>query len=169
MPNAITDSNRITKIFDRLYTSGMAPLRAIDPDALNKFGIIVSITENAVSSLREFTNENDIEYRHFTSKDSTRSRIGRLFNPIYDILLSHYISGRTTGKNILIHSENGISRPTTILIAFLLKYLSEYCETVDANINNTDLLLHNVQLRRAAAQPNTGFMNALYKYEGELF
>lgn len=157
--------SKICKVFDRLYISGMSPLRTIDPDALNKFSIIISITETAVPSLQEFANENGIEYKHFKSKDSVRSPIGRLFDSIYDTMAEHYISG----KNILIHSENGISRPTTVLIAFLLKYLNKYCDAVNKAVNNVDLLLQNIQLKFPDAQPNTGFMKALYKYEADLF
>ena len=52
-------SNKIVKVFDGLYTSGMAPLKTIDPDDLTKFSIILSITEKPVPSLKEFANNND--------------------------------------------------------------------------------------------------------------
>jgi predicted protein tyrosine phosphatase len=161
-----TDHANITKVFDRMYISGINPLSVIDPDALSKFSLIISITEKPIPSLREFAKTNDIEYLQFTSKDSIRSRINRHFPNTYDAILPHYI--KHDDRNILIHCMEGKSRSVTILIAFLLKYLSNYCESIDKEKNNTDMLLHNIKLKRPVAQPNPAFMKALYNYEKEL-
>ena len=65
---------------------------------------------------------------------------------------------KLSGKNILIHCQLGISRSTTCLIAYMIKYLGY--TTVTA--------LQYIKTKRPHIMPNFGFLQQLKNYEQQI-
>ncbi|EEB98758.1 hypothetical protein MPER_01682, partial [Moniliophthora perniciosa FA553] len=60
------------------------------------------------------------------------------------------------GESVLIHCQQGISRSTAILIAYLIRYQNQ----------SYDSALAMIKKKRACAKPNEGFEGALRNWEG---
>ena len=65
---------------------------------------------------------------------------------------------KLSGRNILIHCQLGISRSTTCLIAYMIKYLGY--TTLSA--------LQHIKRKRPQVMPNFGFIHQLKNYENKL-
>ena len=62
------------------------------------------------------------------------------------------------GKNVLVHCRQGISRSSTIVIAYLMRYYNFSLDRAYITTNN----------RRPVVRPNNGFWKKLKQYEKEL-
>ena len=73
----------------------------------------------------------------------------------FDIVGSYIIINLKQNKKVLVHCKAGISRSSTLVIAFLIKF----CKM------NLQRALDYVKRKRHIAQPNEGFMEQLKIYE----
>lgn len=131
-------------IKDKLYLSGILPIFYNGP-YLKKYGIthVISITEFKKPSIFEMENFTTL---HIQLNDNKYSNIYKYFystNTFIEDCLSK-------GGKILIHCIAGISRSTTIVVAYLLY----------KGIPLPNAITH-VKTRRSIINPNEGFMGQL--------
>ena len=96
----------------------------------------------------------EINYFHAKINDSPLFEISSFFDKTNSFINTAKISG---GK-ILIHCQLGISRSTTCLIAYMIKYLGY--TTLSA--------LQYIKNKRPHAMPNLGFIQQLKEYENKV-
>ena len=101
----------------------------------------------------ECQNKNYPEINYFKAKinDFPNFNISLFFNKTNDFINKAKLSG----KNILIHCQLGISRSTTCLIAYMIKYLGY----------NTVSAMQFIKNKRPQIMPNFGFLQQLKNYE----
>ena len=101
----------------------------------------------------ECQNKNYPEINYFKAKinDFPNFNISLFFNKTNDFINEAKLSG----KNILIHCQLGISRSTTCLIAYMIKYLGY----------NTVSAMQFIKNKRPQIMPNFGFLQQLKNYE----
>jgi predicted protein tyrosine phosphatase len=151
--------------YKNLFISGALPVSSNVVNNLKKHNItvVVSLTENKLLSLNDpRVEKTDIVRFHYKSVDVADFDISKWFDRAY-IDLYPYIHKKPQ-QNILIHCNEGKSRSVALLISVVLNMFREFME--DACY--TDLILETVRMERKHAEPNTGFMDLLYKYEKEL-
>ncbi|KAG8342381.1 Leucine rich repeat Dual specificity phosphatase catalytic domain [Trypanosoma vivax] len=83
---------------------------------------------------------------------------GEDLRPVFDEAFEFIDCARDSGKGVLLHCFAGLSRSVTVAAAYLM---SRYGKTRDEAL----LMIREV---RPAAQPNSGFMDILMKYEFQL-
>ena len=101
----------------------------------------------------ECQNKNYPEINYFKVKinDLPNFNISLFFNKTNEFINKAKLSG----KNILIHCQLGISRSTTCLIAYMIKYLGY----------NTISAMKYIKNKRPQIMPNFGFLQQLKDYE----
>lgn len=89
----------------------------------------------------------------FDLDDDHKQQVGHTFKPAYD-----FIEETRKKTNVLVHCAAGISRCSTLLIAYMMqKYRMSF-----------DECLSKIQSARQCCQPNMGFVKQLRKFEIEL-
>ena len=101
----------------------------------------------------ECQNKNYPEIIYFKAKinDFPNFNISLFFNKTNEFINKAKLSG----KNILIHCQLGISRSTTCLITYMIKYLGY----------NTISAMKYIKNKRPQIMPNFGFLQQLKNYE----
>jgi len=101
------------------------------------------------------------EYKHIHLKDFTcmeiplRDNSSENISVYFDITSNFIEKCRQNNEKVLVHCIMGISRSTTIILAYLMKY------------NNMTLLdaYYFVKKKRSIINPNDGFIEQLLNYE----
>jgi protein-tyrosine phosphatase len=148
-PNIKIKWNQIypDKIFDFLFLSDIK-------STFNKYVLDYhEITEVfSIGRELEVENFNDINYEKYDIDDDENQDINfAIINKIHKKILNK--------KKCLIHCQKGISRSTTIVLAYLMKY---------KNMRLYDAYEY-VKNRREKICPNNGFFEQLVRYDVQLF
>ena len=93
----------------------------------------------------------DVKVYRYDFQDDYNCNISLYFDEIGDIINNE--------KVVLVNCMAGISRSSTIVIAYIMKYLNK-------NLREAFLFVRN---KRPIICPNKEFMKYLYEYEFELF
>ena len=96
----------------------------------------------------------DVEYYQAKINDLPNFNISVFFKKTNQFIHQ----AKTSGKSILIHCQLGISRSTTCLIAYMIKYLGY--TTINA--------LQFIKTKRPHVMPNFGFLQQLKNYEDKI-
>ena len=99
----------------------------------------------------------EIKHLKISLEDTHQSNIIRYFPQTYDFISNAILEN--SKNNILVHCHMGISRSTTLLLAFFMKHLK---------LNLLDAYL-KIQERRKQICPNDGFVHQLQLWEFYLF
>lgn len=94
----------------------------------------------------------DIEYEFIQASDNAATDLKQYFHEAYEFLDSNY-----TGST-LVHCQQGISRSSTICLAFLMKKMKL----------NFDTCFRMLRLKRNCVSPNFAFLGQLKCWETEL-
>lgn len=127
------------------------------PHALNsqyKINVLISILEEEVY----WNLDPNIEHTLIEVTDSTLSDLSVYFEGIADLIHRSKLSK----KNIFMHCRMGISRSTTLLIAYYLKYGLPHSENSKRTLEE---ILSFIQTKRCYVAPNTAFLKQLIYYE----
>ena len=140
---------QIAKITDYLYLSGCS---AVKPDRLRQLGITY-----VINCTIEVPNLNvpDIEVTKIQVDDMPNSRLSVYFDRCADKIKQV----RDRGGRTLVHCVAGVSRSSSICLAFLMKYLK-------MNLRES---YNFVKSKRPIIRPNAGFFRQLIEYEKKLF
>ena len=135
-------------LLDELYLgSGQQATNHVIVDNL-RIEYIVNATKRFECKFKE----KGVEYMHITVKDEENVKIDKYFEDVAKFIDS------TQGK-VLVHCEMGVSRSSSFVIAYLMKYkqmtLSE--------------AYHHVQSCRPTIHPNNGFFKQLIQFEAKLY
>ena len=106
---------------------------------------------NCASDIKINNLPTDVKYCHLDMIDSPQLNIFQYFGKAFAFIES----ARKNNCNILIHCKLGISRSTSILIAYMIKH---YGYSVKKSL---DL----IKSKRKQVNPNNGFINQLYSFE----
>ena len=136
--------NQIDK---NIYLGGILPTQ--DPEFLKKIDIIIDMVDYHGLHTPKYPPR--ILYYHFPIDDLSNQNIRQYFDKTYK-LIDYAV---TNNKNIYIHCMAGISRSSTILIAY---YMKKYCIPLNQ-------AMKMVSDRRNIIQPNPGFIEQLKDYE----
>lgn len=104
----------------------------------------------------ELTKKNihGVESVHILLKDSPEAPISTYFNTVNDKIHEHI----KRGGRVMVHCHLGISRSTTFVLAYLMKYRGMSLS------NAYDFVLE----KRSCIRPNLGFCEQLIDYENKL-
>ena len=135
-----------SKIFNWLYLGSYQ-------NACNNNDLIDLKINYILNCAAECQNKNYPEIIYFKAKinDFPNFNISLFFNKTNEFINKAKLSG----KNILIHCQLGISRSTTCLIAYMIKYLGY----------NTISAMKYIKNKRPQIMPNFGFLQQLKDYE----
>lgn len=141
--------SQVAKINDHLYLSAAS---AITPEKvrLNQINLIINCTiELPNVSIPK------VETVKVSVDDTPTSNIGRHFDRCSDLIKKN----KEVGGRTLVHCMAGVSRSSSICIAYLMKH--EGMKLKDA--------YNLVKSRRPIIRPNPGFFRQLIDYEKQLF
>ena len=96
----------------------------------------------------------EFKYVNLDILDSEKDDIKKYFEESYKFI----DEGINNNGNVLIHCHAGISRSSTILIAYIMK----------SKKMKLDKVLDILRAKREKVNPNSGFIEQLKKYEKEL-
>ena len=94
------------------------------------------------------------KYYNINLLDSEKENIRQYFEESFNFI----DNGIKNGGNVLVHCHAGISRSSTILIAYIMK----------SQKMKVDKVLELIKSKREKVNPNIGFLNQLKEYEKEL-
>ena len=106
---------------------------------------------NCAKEINLFNLPNGVKYCHLDIVDNTKTNLFQYFDKAFSFI-------ETARKNkgiILIHCKLGISRSTSILVAYMIKYLGF----------NVKKALEYIKTKRKQVNPNQGFLVQLYIYQ----
>ena len=125
---------------------------------------IVNCTQRCTSC---HVNEEAFEYCLVNVVDDTTSQIHEHFDKATTFIEDNLCQGR----NVLVHCRAGVSRSSTIVIAYLMRYClisvssSSSSSSSSSRLDDAYLWAKN---KRPVVQPNSGFWQQLKTYEREL-
>ncbi|XP_056130439.1 dual specificity protein phosphatase 14 [Lampris incognitus] len=148
-PSGSQSLSGLCQITDRLYLSSLRA--AVDASLVRRFNItcIINVTETEASRTLP-----GVEHVHIPVADSPASPLSGHFDQVADRIQS---VGEHRGHT-LVHCNAGVSRSSTLCIAYLMKH------------RNMSLLeaYRWVKSCRPIVRPNNGFWRQLIGYEREL-
>ena len=106
---------------------------------------------NCAKEINIFNLPNDVKYCHLDIIDNTKTNLIQYFDKAFAFIET----ARKNKANILIHCKLGISRSTSILIAYMIKYFGF----------NVKKALEYIKAKRKQVNPNQGFMFQLFNFE----
>jgi len=135
-------------VIDYLFITGL--YGALDKAYLIKIGIqhIINITKTADNEY-----PNDFTYHNICVDDEKSSDLSQYFDET-TIIIDKAIKAK---EGVLVHCMAGISRSSTMVIAYLIRYLQ---------MSLMDAYWH-VKTRRHCISPNEGFMEQLSEWESK--
>lgn len=127
-----------------------------DKNAAHSMDFLVNYNIKRVLTLRQFAikmnlRKKDIVYKHIEICDNGLEDILSSFDDCFKFIND----GQKNGENVLIHCHLGISRSSSVVIAFMMKKYS----------HSRDMSLQSVRLKRVCSQPNTGFNQQLLLWQ----
>lgn len=139
----------MSKITNNLYLTSVGGMTQENFDK-HKIGCIINATYEAPN-----LKQPGIESIRVPVDDSEKDNIAEFFD-----LVADKINEKTIEKvNVVVHCVAGISRSTTLVMAYLLKY-----HRMDVRS-----AFNHIHLRRPVARPNNAFFRQLINYEMKLF
>jgi protein-tyrosine phosphatase len=136
-----------SKIFDWLYLGTFKNASNFQEMRIFKIKYILNCAyEINIDNLPK-----SIHYCHLKLTDNETTDIVQYFDQAFDFIEE----ARKKKENILIHCQLGISRSSTILIGYLIKYMGYTTETA----------LEFLKSKRSSVHPNSGFREQLLSYE----
>ncbi len=157
----------MNRIIKNLYLTGWSA--SVDEEELVKNNIKCIIGLTTFSKSPQTLNlykKLGIAYLHITVPDHPITNLHQYFS-ITNNLIYKCIS---EGKNVLIHCMMGVSRSTTIVLAYMMKiYYMKHRQL--CNCNDTSILpklIEYVRSKRPVINPNPGFVIQLKQYEKNL-
>ena len=142
----------IDKIADHLYLSGDDAATNRDLLSVNKITHIINITSNVLNKF-----EKELVYMKIHMYDLPVEEIEKYFKVTFEFIETALnASGE---NNVLVHCNQGISRSSAIVIAYLMqkKLFTTYKQAYEF-----------VKQKRAKVMPNAGFIKKLLILEGQL-
>ena len=141
----------VSPILDHLYLGAKAVSE--DREVLDKYaiGAIVNCTMHEPCYFKD----SGIRYIRVEVTDEVESDI----TPYLESAADFIEEACAADAKVLVHCTMGMSRSTTVVIAYLMKY---------RGMGLAQAIQHTKE-RRPVASPNTGFMRQLIKYEQRLF
>ena len=97
---------------------------------------------------------NKFKYHNLQLLDSDKEDIKKYFDESFNFI----DNGIKNGGNVLVHCHAGVSRSSTILLAYIMK----------SQKMKLDKALELIKSKREKASPNIGFIQQLKEYEKEL-
>lgn len=148
--NIIKNDNKPIKIIDKLFIGSVGVANSKDNIIAEGITHIV----NATSSLKNVF-EDTFKYLKLDDLlDSPENDIKKYF-PITGKFIKNAIDGNGA---VLVHCHAGVSRSSTIIIAYLIEYEKMSFEKA----------LEHCKLQREKINPNPGFQKQLKEYEEEI-
>ena len=118
-----------------------------------KFGLIINVTPEHGGCPNKFENEG-IEYLRVAILDDS----GQPISDYFDVTFKAIDKARATDHYVLVHCEKGISRSSTIVIAYIMRALSiSFKDAFDI-----------VRGARSFASPNIDFIDQLTRFQKTL-
>ena len=147
----ITPDKSVDKIIDRLYLS--ADDVATDLKLLKEHNIthIINVTTNVPNKF-----EPEIVYKKIKIYDFPSQNIDAYFKETYEFVEKAFEDENTS---VLVHCNMGVSRSSTIIIAYLLQ------KRIFTTYQNA---YEHVKSQRPKISPNNGFKQQLIKLERQL-
>lgn len=135
----------MNQILEHLYLTDY--YNAKSKDNINSFNIkfVVNCTYEC-----ENVFDKEIDYFKLFIDDNEMENIYIYFDKVADLIHKY----RLEGKNVLVHCLMGISRSSSIIIAYLIKYHNM----------NFEEAYNFVKSKRNIVNPNKGFRNQLMEY-----
>ena len=143
-----------------IYDLGITHIVNVTKAAPNQFENVEnmqSIKDNMLPSIYSHFDSNPVKYLKLDLLDEANVSIQKHFDEAISFL-DNAMSGDSNNR-ILIHCQMGISRSSTILIAFLMQYKQWTLVTAYEHVKNC----------RSKICPNDGFLEQLERYEKTLF
>ncbi|XP_028399851.1 dual specificity protein phosphatase 14-like [Dendronephthya gigantea] len=141
--------DRVNAVTDFLYLGGIA---GVKKDFLLDNGINLII--NATMEMPDY-NSHGVENYKVKVDDAPGARIEKYFDKVSDLIEDK----RKHGQKVFVHCVAGVSRSSSLVIAYLMKY---------QNLSLTEA--HSlVKSKRRFIRPNNGFWTQLIEYEKKLF
>ena len=106
---------------------------------------------NCACEIKIFNLPSNIKYHKLDLIDNLEMNIGQYFEEAFAFIEL----ARKNKENILVHCKLGRSRSTSILIAYMVKYMGY----------NVKKAMEFIQSKRKQIKPNYGFIKQLYAYE----
>jgi protein-tyrosine phosphatase len=107
----------------------------------------------AASGIKNFFPDK-FKYLNINLLDSEKEDIKKYFSQSYEFI----DKAIKNNGNVLVHCHAGVSRSSTILIAYIMK----------SQKMKLDKILDLMKTKREKVSPNIGFLQQLYQYEKEL-
>lgn len=126
---------------------------SLDLDALSDHGIRHII--NCTADRPNYFETAGVQYLQVKVNDHKDDDIQQYF----DGACAFIEQARHAGSSVLVHCQKGMSRSTTIVLAYLMKF---------ANMNLINAFSHTKKIRPLIS-PNVGFMEQLLKLEFNLY
>ncbi|CAB3989828.1 dual specificity phosphatase 14-like [Paramuricea clavata] len=140
---------RVDAITDYLYLGGIA---GVKKDFLLENGINLII--NATMEMPDY-DSHGIEKFRIKIGDMPGAKIDEHFDKVSDLIEGR----RQQNQKVFVHCVAGISRSSTLVLAYLMKY--QNLSLVEAH--------YLVKSKRKMIRPNNGFWTQLIEYEKKLF
>jgi len=141
----------ISEITPQIYVSGQM---AATLEQVQKLGITYILNVAVESSAIVYPKS--IKLEKFDIIDFPTAPISNYFNPLTDKIHAHLNANKQ--NKVLVHCMAGISRSTTIVCAYLMRYMN-------MSLRDAYLLCKK---HRPICFPNLGFWNQLIAYENQL-
>ena len=141
--------SQIAKVTDHLYLRGAG---AVTAEKLRQHGITLVV--NLTLDWRN-VELSGVESLHIHVDDVPNARLGVYFDRCADKIQKT----KQKGGRALVHCMAGISRSSSVCIAYLMKYYRMTLKEAHAHVKS----------RRQIIRPNMGFWRQLIEYEQKLF
>ena len=140
------------KIISRLYLSDVKAAKKYSNIKKNNIELIINIT----TKYDNYHKDMGIHYVNIKIKDKSKTKY--FYKKNLDKLLKIMKEYIDKDKNVLVHCEMGISRSSSVIVAYLMKYEKK----------NYDDAVKHVKKRRKKIRPHPLFKEQLLKFENEL-
>jgi len=144
------EPSNMHKILENLYLGNFSSSE--DKEALTNCGI-----KYILNMAQELDNcyPNDFEYKNIRIDDDESEDISKHFDDATDFIHK----ARSSNQAILVHCMAGVSRSSSMVLAYLMKY--EHMTLLEA--------YKHTRSRRNCIEPNPGFLGRLIRLEFRLF
>jgi len=148
-----TELSEISEILpDRLYLSGCAPVTSENLESLGVHAVVCALSENEERRMMaDRTLPVGVKKMYARLIDSDSSDISEYFDDAGRFIDEELRAGR----RVLVHCAAGISRSSSLILAYLIKYRDYDLRTA----------FNLVKTARRVVRPNNGFFQKLIDYE----
>jgi dual specificity MAP kinase phosphatase len=145
------DTATVSEILPFLYLGNERD--AADRDRLKELGIthILNVTSHLPLF---FEGEDDLTYCRLSASDSAHQNLTQYFQRAFEFI----DAARKHNGKVMIHCQAGVSRSSTVVIAYIMKHSSLSMSSA----------FHFVKSKRTIIAPNFNFMGQLMDFEQQL-